>query len=141
MSYTCRLVRTDLIGLIDISSNFNECLHYIKMSFLTCHVQWTQSILQYLLNFIVVANMTGCCLTKTHECNIHTSIHAYTVSWPMGMHMKDTADMCMTLKYNHCDALLALNSTLLLPKSSSIKGSLLHCCQNRDHDRYLPNQI
>ena len=37
-----------LIGLIGISSCFNKCLHYVKMSFITCYVQWrTPTILQY----------------------------------------------------------------------------------------------
>ena len=47
ISYTCRYVCTDLISLMDISSSFNECLHYIKMSIQTRSYQWTPIILQY----------------------------------------------------------------------------------------------
>ncbi|KAL5457467.1 hypothetical protein EMCRGX_G034730 [Ephydatia muelleri] len=36
-----------LSGLIDISSSFNQCLHYVKMSCVTCCVQWTPTTLQY----------------------------------------------------------------------------------------------
>ena len=63
-----------LSGLIDISSSFNECLHYVKMSFNTCCVQWTTSILQLKFNYDQV--LKHYMLSILHTCNSHTCTHS-----------------------------------------------------------------
>ena len=37
----------NLMSLIDISTSFNKCLQYVKMSTETCSRQWTSTILKY----------------------------------------------------------------------------------------------